>query len=303
MDENQRKLLEEKHTIILPDDIDHDTYQFMLEALMEHPGRVKLYCNGDGGSARDALAIVDLIQQHGDVVGLLVGMAVSSHVTVWASCKTRYISPNGGIGVHRVASRQTDSLLDAHRAQLIAEEYGYIEDRVARIYSAASCLNTEKWVGILNQAGSDWYAWYGADYLINVLEMARPLSEFVDGYKAARGVLAPGKARLVSGGELAPEMYSVGDGVVRPDPRVQWHPFEKRLITDEQIELLQRLGYRVRDTGDQATVVGRYFDTERLINGDSDNGAIIPIAHSHIATDAWVKAWQHALDQGLVKSE
>ena len=132
MDERDLKLLKKRGIVVLPQEIEHDTYRMLLEALIIAKDRqVKLFCRGDGGCSRTALAMVDLIQHHGDVIGLLPGEANSSHVTIWAGCKERYVYPNGLIGLHKVAWAESSFHADSRSARLISDEFERAERRMA----------------------------------------------------------------------------------------------------------------------------------------------------------------------------
>lgn len=64
---------------------------------------IRMYCRGNGGSCRTAFAIIDIIQQHGNVVGLLTSEANSNHGVVFAGCPRRYVYPRALLGLHRTA--------------------------------------------------------------------------------------------------------------------------------------------------------------------------------------------------------
>ncbi len=115
MNEANRELLTCHKTIILPDDIDHDAYRLIVEAATIYPDdEIDLYCRGEGGYSGDAFAIVDVIQRHGNFVGLLIGAVVSSHAAIWAACDVRYVYPHGKLGLHGVVTtNERTDLMDA----------------------------------------------------------------------------------------------------------------------------------------------------------------------------------------------
>ena len=182
MDETQEKLLRERGVIVLPQDIEHATYVDVLSLLLlaetewaDKP--IRLYCAGDGGSAPAAISIVDLVQQHGNVIGMLAGEATSSHVTVFAGCPERYVYPNASIGVHRLAwpdvgTRQDRVSLDNRAAEL---QIG--EAKVASILAKASCKDEDWWLSEMRSAGSDGVRIFTTTDIIS-LGLAQHVSEY-----------------------------------------------------------------------------------------------------------------------------
>ena len=146
MDDNARKLLDEKRTIILPGDLNHDAYEMIVEAALLYPDdEIDLYCRGDGGDARDGFAIVDVIRQHGRFIGLLTGESNSSHVTVWAGCNTRYVYPLSAIGVHRIGSQKMKGTITAEVLEFMKKDYEYSENAVSEILAEISDKDVEFW--------------------------------------------------------------------------------------------------------------------------------------------------------------
>lgn len=280
MNETQKALLE-KGVVVLPDVIEHDTYLYVLEALIERPERVVMYCAGNGGSARDALAIVDLVQQHGHVVGMLMGFALSANSVIWASCIKRYVSPNGGIGVHRIASRQSDSLIDIAKVNLIAEEYTYIEARMIEIYAAASRLHERTWHGILQEAGSDWYRWFGAAKLVGEMGMAQDISEYFIAY----GLTPYNFAKPAND-----EGSENGKG-------------QEKLLNDVKISRLKLFGYWLDwpdlvTLGDQSS--RQHIRVMRRSQLTDNSGEIEQVGQANTEDDAWVCAWNHAIENQFI---
>ncbi|MBZ0291407.1 MAG: ATP-dependent Clp protease proteolytic subunit [Anaerolineae bacterium] len=176
MNETQTKLLEQG-VIILPEEIEHSTYEYVLEALLAHPGRVKLYCRGNGGDSASALAMVDLIQAHGNVIGMLPGEAASSHVTVWAGCHERYIYPNALIGVHMVSWQSLSTRQDSLSLRQSMMDFEGIERRVAEVLAGASNKDAYWWLKIIQKTGSGGLTMFDAKVIVD-LEMAKPISEY-----------------------------------------------------------------------------------------------------------------------------
>lgn len=177
MNETQEKLLG-RGVMALGSEIGHDTYRYVLEALLMHPGPVQIYCAGDGGDSGCALAIADLIGQHGQVTGMLPGHAMSNHVTVWASCQNRYVFPYGRIGVHKVAWDGMNSRTDQQSLARWAKAFDDIERDIAAILAGASDQDVTWWLQRMQQAGSGGIVEFNARTLI-AMGMARPAKEYV----------------------------------------------------------------------------------------------------------------------------
>lgn len=177
MDETRQKLLD-RGVLVLDAVIDHETYEDVLEGLLMRPEQdVRLYCAGEGGEARMALAIADLVQQHGRVIGMLPGPAMSSHATIWAACGTRYVFPHGRIGVHNVCWN-TQRTLDAQSLNVLSNEFEALNRETALIYEAASTWTLGYWQGAMGQAGSHGFTVFDAAALVGMgmAQMARGLA-------------------------------------------------------------------------------------------------------------------------------
>ncbi len=147
MDDAQRKLLEDHKTIILPEDIDHDSYALIAEAAILYPDdEIDLYCRGDGGCSRSALEIANVIKQHGHFVGLLTGEAYSTHVSIWAACQSRYCYEFSTINVHKVTvSFSDDDTLTSWQLRIIADGLDQTELAVSKILADASNIGVRFW--------------------------------------------------------------------------------------------------------------------------------------------------------------
>lgn len=137
MTDNERKLLDEHGVLILPEEITHDTYALVAEALLIRKDKpMTLYCHGEGGDSCAAGAIVDLIRHHSLVTGLLVGEANSCHGIIFAACFRRYVYPGGIIGIHRVA-RPTLNHVSAEYAMAHYQDLESHDRRNAQIFADA----------------------------------------------------------------------------------------------------------------------------------------------------------------------
>lgn len=180
MDDQQKALLNDHGVLILPDDIDHAVFVLVVTAcLMRHDQPIKMYCCGDGGEAPTARRIVDVIAQHGRVIGLLPGDANSAHGVIFAGCSERYVYSGAGLGVHRVARGGINGL-DAMHAQAQYDEMDGL-DRAAAKTLAAACNDQKKygesyWYRAIDRQGRNGVKRFDADFMIKC-GIARPISE------------------------------------------------------------------------------------------------------------------------------
>ncbi len=180
MDDQQKALLNEHGVLILPESLEHDVFALVLTACLMRPDKeIRMYCRGNGGDCRASYAIIDIIQQHGNVVGLLTSEANSNHGVIFAGCPRRYVYPRGQLGIHRTALSEMYHI-DASYALNRHEEMESGDRSNARIYSAA-CKDQKKWgekfwYKQLDQQGSRGLKQFDADFLIKC-GMALPISE------------------------------------------------------------------------------------------------------------------------------
>lgn len=174
--EEQTTLLEQG-VIVLPYIIEHETYAMMVEALMMHPKPLKLYCRGGGGDVASAFAIIDLIREHGNVSGMLLGEANSSHGVIWAGCQKRYVYPNGVLGVH-MPSQQWQGAVDSREAWLLALEMERYENQIAELYKSI-CSKEVDWKQAMAATGSSGMRFLDASWLIEN-GMALPISALLE---------------------------------------------------------------------------------------------------------------------------
>lgn len=180
MTDNERKLLEEHGVLVLPDLIEHDVFTLALTACLILPDKpIKIYCLGSGGDAMAARGIIDVIQHHGHVIGILPGAANSAHGLIFAACSQRYVYPGGALGVHRcLLSQITD--VDAKYAQNWHSEFESLDRAAAKTLSEA-CADQKKlsetyWYRVIDKQGSSGLTRFDAAFLI-ASGMAKPISE------------------------------------------------------------------------------------------------------------------------------
>lgn len=178
MNETQIFLLEHSRLYILPEILSHEAYQDLLEAMVRNGNMpMVIYCRGDGGSSRTGRAMVDLIQHHGSVVGMLAGEANSSHGIVWASCKYRYVFPYGELGVHMVAFDSIQTRVDAQVLRQLSGDYDQSDRYNAEILAGASNQSPEWWYELQRTTGSAGIRMFPAREIIQ-MGMAKPISEY-----------------------------------------------------------------------------------------------------------------------------
>jgi ATP-dependent protease ClpP protease subunit len=146
LNDNDLKLLDKYGVVVLPKDIDHDTYKMMVEVMLHRgPRPLTLYCNGNGGTVGDGNAIIALIQQHGNVTGLLPGEANSCHAMIFASCQHRFIYPNAAFGVHSVAKYNLDTRIDANYLKHELFEYQQLDKQNAALLADVTTMDFDYW--------------------------------------------------------------------------------------------------------------------------------------------------------------
>ena len=202
INETQEKMLTERGVIVLPADISHETYQNLLALLMlaetmwaDKP--IRLFCAGYGGDAVAAMAIADLVQANERVVGILAGVAESSHVTIFAACPKRYVYPHAQIGIHRISYAQISSRQDAQSVQNRVEHLQQLEGEVAKILADASCHDASWWLEQIIAIGSDACDYFHSQWIL-ANEMALPISEYGDGKMFTKNI---------GGGSVSPRTY------------------------------------------------------------------------------------------------
>lgn len=177
MDDTTRKLLDDHSTFILPEEIEHEAYTFLLEAVLHMTGKpLTLYCRGNGGSSRSALAMVDLITAHGNVIGMLAGEACSSHGIIWAACQQRYVYPYGVLAVHMTARDGISTRIDMQVLKQMTVNSEKMNRQNAAILGAA-CKTATWWYGVITDAGSAETIDFDAAQLIE-MGMARPITDY-----------------------------------------------------------------------------------------------------------------------------
>lgn len=168
MDDNALKLLAARHTIILPDEINHDVYMMVAEAALLYPdNEITLLCRGSGGDMRCATSIIDIIRYHGRFVGLLPGMSYSSHVDIWLACAERYCYKHSGIGIHGVSLYGGDSFRDTHYHRKKLAEGDTLNVIIAVLLSENSNKDVQYWMDMIEATG-DAIHWLYADEIISL---------------------------------------------------------------------------------------------------------------------------------------
>lgn len=180
MTDAERELLEKHGVVALPEILDHDGYLLILSACLMRPDDpITLYCRGNGGSCRTANAIVDLVREHGQVRGVLLSEANSSHAVIFAGCPERYVYPHGLLGIHRTALEDMYHV-DAPYARWQAEESDANDRYNAAIFAEAcrgrAYYGVDFWYGEIEKAGSRGLKQFNAKFLIDC-GMAVPVSE------------------------------------------------------------------------------------------------------------------------------
>lgn len=290
MNETQKALLA-KGVVVLPNRIEHEVYEYVLEALAIRPEQVVMYCKGDGGDVSSALAIVDLIQQHGNVVGMLPGEANSSHATIFAGCQERYVYPNGFMGVHQIAWDSHNGRLDSHNLRLLSVDFDAADGQVAGILAAASNKSMDWWYKVIRDTGSGGVTRYPARQMIQ-LGLARDVGEFHERARSVSAGAATIVVKTVGVYESPIQNFMVHDeNVLREMITTKT---EKPMVTAEQIEQLAAWGYEVVDcAGLDGYPKGPYI---RITQGGIDGF----VTHEWTLLDAWKRALDHAVKNGLI---
>lgn len=293
MNETQKALLA-KGVVVLPNRIEHEVYEYVLEAVTTRPEQIVMYCKGDGGDVSSALAIVDLIQQHGNVVGMLPGEANSSHATIFAGCQERYVYPNGFMGVHQIAWDSHNGRLDAHNLRLLAVDFDSTDAQVAGILAAASNKSMDWWYKVLRDTGSGGVTRYPARQMIQ-FGLARDVGE----WKPKPEEPHPQPLPLQGEGSEKANIYLGGLGAIHfangTKQDVAALIGEKPMVTAEQIEQLKGLGYEVVDCeGLDGYSRGPYI---RITQGNDIDGFL---TYEWTISDAWKRALDHAVANGLI---
>lgn len=172
---------EEIRLMIMPDVIEHETYQDVAKSLrLWGNTQVTLLCAGSGGSSRAAIAIADAIDSHGQVIGVLHGWAMSSHGYVFAACQKRYIGRNAVIGLHNPAFHGYEGPMHPGDLERLRVELDLITVQAAKLLAQASNQPVENWMDIFNATGSNSYKLLDAQAII-AYEIAQHSGNFVLG--------------------------------------------------------------------------------------------------------------------------
>lgn len=173
---DQQKACLQRGVIVLPEQIDHEAYLYILEAVLELDGkRGKVFCHGTGGATTSAFAICDLFSENENLIGILIGDARSSMSYIFCSCYRRYVYPNATLGIHR-PSYNSDRWMDGRGFDNLTEELRMTEQRMISLYTRASNRDAVYWRELLNRAGGDFLLHLDAEQCIE-LGLARPFGE------------------------------------------------------------------------------------------------------------------------------
>ncbi|QPC82105.1 ATP-dependent Clp protease proteolytic subunit [Phototrophicus methaneseepsis] len=178
MNDDEKKLLDEKKLIILHDDISHETYELIAYAVVNYPGEeITLWCRSDGGCSRSGQAIAELIKMHGHFVGVMVGDCFSIAVTIFAACQTRYIAQTASIGLHTISFRGDGVRFDALALKHSMEEMGEADRIQAHWLSAASEWAPGTWLKIIESAAHSTCKMMKAEELTEI-GFAKPMEDY-----------------------------------------------------------------------------------------------------------------------------
>lgn len=212
MDEKQEKRLREYGVLVLPDEIDHEAYELVLDATLMRPNDpITIHCSGSGGSTWDALAIVDLVQVHGACIGILAGTSASAHLDIYAACRERYIYPNGRIGIHEAGYSGPDGKLDMNGSKSYLNDLEQLNLQIAQLYASASTLTIEYWQTMLRQVGNSGCRWMMADEVI-AWGMARPVAEWKPVWLVNGNVIQLANGKLIQVDAIDGVPTAQGDG-------------------------------------------------------------------------------------------
>ncbi len=182
----KQPLLEQFGIVIVPKDINFNAYHELTWALKIgrhlHPSKVlELQCTGYGGEVLFGLAIVNLIQNDGNIKGIALGSSVSTHSFIWASCADRRIYKTATIGIHEIAAvdyvRQNESFsgwirTERKEYELKVRDFQASNEIIANLYVKASNKNKRWWLSKLSE-GANTPIYISAKELVGDLGMAR----------------------------------------------------------------------------------------------------------------------------------
>ena len=178
MTPEQREMIEKHGIITLYGGIDPTSAEYLLQAIafardVGHDNDpIAIYFASYGGEVPAGVAMVSAIMADGNVDGVMVGDTASAAGWVWAACKRRYISPYASLGLHLpgrtlyTEGKRENSML----IKRLAAEYDAIEQFVAGIFSSASRMPVEWWLGAMREA-EPHEAYIPAAQLIGPMDM------------------------------------------------------------------------------------------------------------------------------------
>lgn len=177
MFESEQPLLD-RQIILLSGFIDDAMYRQFVWALStarrDHPkDPIMLWITCPGGATDLAVAMADLVQNDGNVWGVIMGKAASGAASIWASCSHRYATPNSILGIHQVVFVQRENLtaVDSHMMSIECQRRN---QQIIQTLTTASNCSTEYWTKALLSTNMELVT-YDFDDLI-LFNMARPFS-------------------------------------------------------------------------------------------------------------------------------
>lgn len=167
-------LLYSKRIIWLAEDVEEPVLERITTQIhylreKDEAAPIHLYVRSDGGSSQAGMALVNIIQQVGNVWGWMVGDSSSAAATIWAGCARRLVFANGRMGIHPAMWYQNEVKIDAAIASKWAMKLVKTDERQCEVYAAASNKDFKWWWERINQPGD--MKWLDARELI-CIEMA-----------------------------------------------------------------------------------------------------------------------------------
>lgn len=129
-------------------DINHITSYDLCEKLGKARGPVLLHINSFGGEDDHARAIIDAVEAHGKVTGIVWGRAESAAAWILQVCKTRVMMPRSSLMFHMGSSTK-----DAHSEWA---DKMFVDDVLRRINEKDSSYPRNKLVKHLK---GDWHVY------------------------------------------------------------------------------------------------------------------------------------------------
>lgn len=136
---------------ILPSFIDEGAWvEFLkfIHANRERATPLRIICTSQGGYYTPGTAIAQMIGEHGDCIGYLVGNACSGASLIFAACQRRYAVMGSTIQVHGIQMEWTGTI-SAVDVICKAAEAKTLNRVMAGIYARATKLTVDQWYHLL----------------------------------------------------------------------------------------------------------------------------------------------------------